>query len=179
MQLYAAAGLRHRSQAYQLLERGAAQAWGLVPLPPVSREEGGKPVFSALPDHHFNLSHSGSLALCALDRAPVGVDIQIIKQWRPLLPIRTCSPEELRWLEHGADFWRRFALLWTLKECRVKQHGTGLTRPISKIKVPLPAANEDLYSLDGLWFRTYSGDGWQAAACGLCPPPQEIKWITL
>ena len=179
MQLYGTSVLNHRSQAYQLLERSAAEHWGITPLSPVTRDQRGKPFFSTLPDHHFNLSHSGRLALCALDHSPVGVDIQIVKQWRPSLPTHTCSPEELNWLEGGKDFWRRFTLLWTLKECRVKQSGTGLTHPISKIRVPLPTENTDLYSLDDLWFRIYSGHGWQAAVCGLSPPPQEIRWITL
>jgi len=179
MQLYGASALSHRRQAYQLLERGAAEVWNITFLPPISHDDRGKPFFSTFSDHHFNLSHSGPLALCALDDSPVGVDIQIIKEWRSALPARICSPEELRWLEGDKDFWHRFTLLWTLKECRVKQSGTGLTHPISKIKVPLPTENTDLYSLDDLWFRIYSGHGWQAAVCGLSPPPQEIRWITL
>ena len=98
---------------------------------------------------------------------------------RESLPKRVCSPEELAWLNEGTDFWHRFTLLWVLKECRVKQSGSGLIRPISGIKVPLPTENETLYFLDGLWFRIYSQNDWQAAVCGLSPPPEEIRWITL
>lgn len=179
MQLYGTRNLTLRSQAYGLLERGAATHWGLSPLPPILRTSQGKPFFADFPEFQFNLSHSGSLALCALDQAPVGVDIQIIKQWRPTLPARTCSPEELHWLNTSGDFWSQFTLLWALKECRVKQSGTGLSQTIAKINVPLPQKGIDLYQLDALWFRVYSGEGWRAAACGLCPPPVEITWITL
>ena len=30
--------------------------------------------------------------------------------------------------------------------------------------------------LDGLWFRTYGGEGWVAAVCGAAPPPVKICW---
>jgi len=179
MEVYATQQLQRREQAYDLLALAVRESWGWDALPRLARPPKGKPYFSDWPGRHFNLSHSGPLALCALDDSPVGVDIQIIKEWRSALPARICSPEELRWLEGDKDFWHRFTLLWTLKECRVKQSGTGLTHPISKIKVPLPTENTDLYSLDDLWFRIYSGHGWQAAVCGLSPPPQEIRWITL
>ena len=53
-----------------------------------------KPYFPRHEELHFNLSHSGALALCALDAAPVGVDIQVIKPLRPALPRRVCSPRE-------------------------------------------------------------------------------------
>ena len=179
MQLYGSKTLSCRSQVYQLLEQSSTEHWGITHLPPVSRDQRGKPFFPSLPHHHFNLSHSGTLALCALNDSPVGVDIQIVKEWRPSLPAQTCSPEELDWLGTDENFWSRFTLLWTLKEARVKQSGTGLTRPISKIKVPLPCKNKDLYLLDGLWFRTYYGKDWQASVCSLCPPPDEITWVSL
>ncbi len=38
----------------------------------------GKPYFPS-PRCQFNLSHSGTLALCALSDRPVGVDIQMVR----------------------------------------------------------------------------------------------------
>ena len=127
----------------------------------------------------FNLTHSGSLALCALSREPVGVDIQLVKSWRSGLPRRVCSDQELDWVEQGTDRWERFSQLWALKECLVKLHGTGLTRPISGIRVPLPETDGSLLEQDGIWFRTYCGEGWRGAACGLEKPPESIRWIIL
>jgi len=177
MFIYGAKGLTSRAQARELLALAAAEAWGLSPLPEIDRHKGGKPFFPGHKHLHFNLSHSGGLALCALDNGPVGVDIQLVKQWRPSLPGRVCSPEELAWLERQSDPWPAFTLLWALKESRAKQSGRGLSFPIRDIRVPLPADGPVL--LDGLWFCTYAAPGWAAAACGLCQPPPALFWREL
>lgn len=176
MVLYGITGLRHKKQAHDLLAWAVKDHWNLFPLPPMERGIHGKPYFSLLPDRHFNLSHTDGLALCALDEAPVGVDIQVVKCWRPRLPQRVCSPAELAWLGDGPDVWARFTRLWALKECRVKYDGSGLTHTISEIAVPLSEGDEAVM-LDGLWFRTYRGEGWCGAVCGRCPPPPEITWL--
>lgn len=174
MILYGAEGLTSRDQAHRLLALAAAEHWGLAPLPAMDRAELGKPFFPGLPERQFNLSHSGPLALCALDRRPVGVDIQTIGPHRPRILQRVCSQEERAWLDTQPDLWAAFAQLWTLKESRAKYTGAGLTSPIAKIRVPLPAPG--VLELEGLCFRVYSGPGWKAAACGECPPPEIILW---
>lgn len=172
MLLYSAENLTARAQARDLLALAAREVWGLSPLPEIARHEGGKPFFPEHADLHFNLSHSGELALCALDGAPVGADIQIVKERRPSLPRRTCSAGELAWLEEQPAFWPAFTLLWTLKEARVKESGRGLTDSIRDIRVPLPADGPVLF--DGLWFRTWTGPCWAAAVCGHSRPPEKI-----
>lgn len=179
MVLYGAENLTRQQQAHDLLARAAEACWGLSPLPSLDRGPHGKPFFPGQRGREFNLSHSGTLALCALSAAPVGVDIQVVRAWRPTLPQRVCSPRELAWLEQEGDLWERFCRLWALKECLVKQQGTGLTRPISGIQVPLPGAADTLLEQNGLWFRTYRGPGWWGAACGQEQPPETIRWITL
>ena len=172
MVLYSAEGLSDRAQARNLLALAAKEAWGLSPLPEIALREVIKPFFPGYPGLHFNLSHSGDLALCALDGAPVGVDIQLVRQWRPSLPRRVCSPEELAWLEGQPEFWPAFTLLWTLKEARVKESGKGLTSSIRDIRVPLPEKGPVLF--DGLRFRSWSGPGWAAAVCGRSEPPEDF-----
>ena len=172
MIIYQAKGLASRAQARDLLALAAQEVWGLSPLPEIARLEHGKPFFPGLENLHFNLSHSGDLALCALDGAPVGADIQIVKEWRPKLPERVCSPAELAWLGRQSELWPSFTLLWTLKEARAKQNGRGLTTSIRDIRVPLPA--DGPVRLDGLWFRTWTGPGWAAAVCGQSEPPEAI-----
>lgn len=170
MVIYTAKGLTVRAQARDLLALAVRETWGLSPLPEIT--EGGKPFFPGYPGLHFNLSHSGGLALCALDSAPVGVDIQIVKQWRPSLPRRACSREELDWLAGQPEFWPAFTLLWTLKEARVKESGQGLTPGLRDIRTPLPGPEPVLF--DGLWFGTWSGAGWAAAVCGHSRPPENF-----
>lgn len=177
MTIYGARGLTGRGQARALLALAAREEWGLPSLPEIGRLPGGKPFFPGRAGLHFNLSHSGDLALCALDGGAVGVDIQITKAWRPSLPKRVCAPEELAWLEEQPDLWPAFTLLWALKESRVKESGQGLTVSIRDIRVPLPDACPCI--LDGLYFRTYPGEGWAAAACGHAPPPGTILWRAL
>ena len=172
MLIYSAAGLTARAQARDLLALAVREVWGLSPLPEIALREGGKPYFPGYPGLHFNLSHSGNLALCALDTAPVGADIQLVKEWRSSLPRRACSAEELAWLEEQPEFWPAFTLLWTLKEARVKESGRGLTPDLRDIRAPLPSEKPVLF--DGLWFRTWSGPGWAAAVCGHSEPPENF-----
>ena len=177
MVIYATDKIENRAQAYDLLSQGADAVWGFQELPFTERTSSGKPFFPDFPDHHFNLSHSGSFALCALSDSPVGVDIQIVRDsWRDALPRRVCAPHELEWLEEQSAYWDAFALLWALKEARGKYTGKGL-RAAREISVPLPAAGRSLYLHDGLWFRIYTGEGWQAAVCGEEEPPEELIWV--
>ena len=177
MVVYGADGLTSRHQAYDLLAQCVRLHWGLETLPEIGRAPEGKPYFPGHSGREFNLSHSGPLALCALDRQPVGVDIQVVKVWRESLPRRVCSPEELAWLERQPQLWSSFSALWALKESRVKCTGRGLRERLSGIRVPIPRPGESLSSLDGMWFRLYEGDGWRGAACGFSPPPDKIRWL--
>ncbi len=167
--------IQERQDAYRLLALALRESRGLARMPELARRAGGKPYFPHEEGLEFNLSHSGHLALCALDNAPVGADIQMVREWRPGLPARVCCPEELAWLEGQSDRWRSFSLLWSMKESRAKESGQGLRGVIRSIRVPMMGEGE-ARQLDGLWFRTYGGEGWVAAVCGAAPPPVKICW---
>jgi 4'-phosphopantetheinyl transferase len=86
---------------------------------------------AAAPELHFNLTHSGGLALCAVSWGRrVGIDIEAI---RPLARLddlirRVCGPAEradLRRLEPERRL-RTFLQTWTRKEAYVKMTGAGL-----------------------------------------------------
>lgn len=176
--------LARREQARELLAWGAERYWGLSPLPQIAAGERGKPWFPACPQRHFNLSHSGKLALCALADGEVGVDIQEMRAaWRPSLVERTCRPEERAWLASLGDRGEDFAQLWALKESAGKQTGYGLPYPPSRQAVPVPLLGEpydpgQIYTLGEIQFRIYLGENWRGAACGLEVPPQEIQWVS-
>lgn len=174
MVLYGAGAITDRSQARELLALAAADHWGLSPLPQLASRKDGKPFFPGRQDLHFNLSHSGTLALCALDGGPVGVDVQVVRQFRPSLLRRVCSEEERAWLDRQEDPQAAFIRLWVLKESRVKESGRGISAITPKLLVPLPERCPML--LDGLWFGCWSGPGWAAAVCGHSPPPRDILW---
>lgn len=179
MVIYGISDLVQRCQARELLALAAEEHWHLSPLPRIEAHPLGKPFFPDLPQLHFNLSHSGSLALCALDNDPVGVDIQLVKVWRQGLPERTCCQQELDWLSQQPNRDVAFTSLWSLKEARVKQDGLGLRMPIREISVPLQEHWNGPIFWNGLQFCVYQGENWTAAVCGHSKPPDTICWIDL
>ncbi len=177
MVVYALEHPRARELSHALLARCVRLYWGISPLPELERGEHGKPFFPALPRCCFNLSHSGDLAVCALDSAPVGVDIQRTRPARESLLREVCSPEEREWLRRRGDGPEDFALLWSMKEARCKYTGQGLRRPISAIRVPLPGAGEEALELDGLRFYLGSGPGWRLCLCGTGMWDGNVIWL--
>ena len=57
--------------AYALREAGAEDLT-------LQTGENGKPELLSYPDIHFNLSHSGTIAVCAVSDRPVGVDVEFL-----------------------------------------------------------------------------------------------------
>ena len=114
---------------------------GLPPLA-IGLEEGhhGKPRLAAsLPRLEFNVSHSGQLALIALGRTPLGIDLEHLDRpldWRELAPA-CCHPDELPALRRmpDPDGHRQFLRLWTLREAYVKGTGEGLSQPPADIRL--------------------------------------------
>ena len=154
--------------AYELLGELVTAEYGLADLPPVEREENGKPFFPSAPGLHFNLSHSGGLALCGAGGAPLGVDVELVRPRRAGLARHVLSGREYAWFQQQGGDWGAFYTLWTLKEARVKCTGRGLRQPPRTIAVPLLVPGEE-GMLDGLAFRAYSGESGRAAACGVPP----------
>ncbi len=165
MDLYLCQNMTRQEDAYALLSYAVGHRWGLNALPTIARGDRGKPHFPDFPQYHFNLSHSGSLALCVLDEHPVGADIERIRPHHPRLAQRICSPEELDWLKEQPDKTSALCQLWTCKEALVKHHGTGLTVPLRSIRVPLPPVAQ----LDGLHFHSLATAEFCLCTCGHSP----------
>ncbi len=110
---------------------------GLQYVPPEHGEH-GKPYFSAYPDFHFNLSHSGRKVLCAVADRPVGCDVEKVSAAREALAKRFFSAEEVAALLALPDEEDRrvfFYRLWTLKESFIKAIGRGLSLPLDSFSV--------------------------------------------
>lgn len=157
-------------EAYGRLAELLAAEYGLPGLPELERQAGGKPFFPHRPDLHFNLSHSGGLALCGVGAAPLGVDLEVVRPRRAGLARYICSPEEYAWYEELGGDWESLYTIWTLKEARVKCTGEGLRQRPEAIAVPRLCPGQT-GELEGLVFRSYAGDGWRGAVC--CAPPEE------
>lgn len=102
------------SCAYRLLSTVVQKVYGLLALPDIARECGGKPYFPDRPDICFNLSHSHGAAVCAVHTRAVGVDIEKLRS----------APKRLAGgLDDRAFFYR-----WTAKEASVKRDGKGIAQ---------------------------------------------------
>ncbi len=88
---------------------------------------------------HFNLAHSGDLALVALAAAPVGVDLEKVRPDFDYEGIVSgyFSPGEQAALEGlaGPERRRAFYRLWTRKESYQKARGVGLGIPAEQVPV--------------------------------------------
>lgn len=161
--IYGAAGADGRRLARPLLKQAALLCWGWEALPPVERSPRGKPFFPGLDGRWFSLSHSGSLALCALSTGgPVGVDIELVRPRRAKLPAYVLSGEEQARFDGS---WEEFYRLWTLKESWCKREDSPLYPP-RHVPAPPPCPH-----------GCYAGEGWRAAVCCHGTPPEGIIWL--
>lgn len=94
---------------------------------------------------HFNLSHSGEIALCVLggDRT-VGVDIEYLKDIQRLdgMMERCLTPQELTEVQQqpASEHLKAFLQRWTCKEAYLKAIGLGLTQSMQSVEVTINPA---------------------------------------
>ena len=124
-----------------------ALAWrehGAGPMPEIVYEDGGRPRFASGP-LFFSLSHSRTLAVCALSDREVGADAETVRPVRPALPRRILPEEELRWMERQPGPDRAFLALWTAREAWAKRTGRGLGSIFPRISLRERIENEGLF----------------------------------
>ncbi|MBN1981981.1 MAG: 4'-phosphopantetheinyl transferase superfamily protein [Chitinivibrionales bacterium] len=135
---------------------------------------------------HFNLSHSGSWVVLAIDSEEIGIDIEKVGCVDEAIAHRFFAKEELEFLSQctsRASWIDSFYKIWVLKESYIKAIGKGLSCPLGDFSVIpfdesvdfiekmaiLPRRNFKLYSID----KDYR--------CALCCLrsffPEEIKKI--
>lgn len=100
----------------------------------------GKPYLDGASDFHFSISHAGEFVALALDRNPVGVDIEKIRL-REKVAKRFYSEREQAALRLAPEEKRAqlFTQIWTGKEAYLKYTGSGLVDQIASIEVTDPA----------------------------------------
>ncbi|MFK8184632.1 MAG: 4'-phosphopantetheinyl transferase superfamily protein [Phormidesmis sp.] len=116
--------------------------YGAYGKPALTRSENGLAASGVDCDFHFNLSHSGELALCVLggDRT-VGVDIEYLKGIKRLdgMMERCLTPHELSEIQQqpASEQLQAFLQRWTCKEAYLKAIGLGLTQSMQSVEVQL------------------------------------------
>ncbi len=108
----------------------------------LGENEHGKPCLINNPDICFNLSHSGSIAICAVSDAPVGADVEKIRPFSEKVTRRFFAPEETAWILAQEDKNDAYTRLWTRKESYYKMLGTGITLPMNALPL-IPGIEHD------------------------------------
>ncbi len=156
---------RRRTAAGEHLARQAVAAFRGMPESEVvfQRTAKGKPYVDGGP--FFSISHSADLVLCAVDKAPIGADVQVFRPVGAHLVRRVCVPEELSFVEGGAPLperlteagaLERFFFLWTAKEAWCKYTGASLAH-LSDINT--------LACHDGFSFVRFRRENYAVAVC--------------
>ena len=88
---------------------------------------------------HFNLAHSGDLAVAAFADRELGVDVEALRPFprAERFAARFFAPSEQRWLQaKPADKRERCVLsLWTFKEAYLKAVASGIAMALAAIEV--------------------------------------------
>ena len=104
---------------------------------------------------HFNLSHTADIASIAIGRAPLGIDIESLRDLShsEALAARLFAPSEVRALGRAPASQQRrtFFAYWTCKEACVKARGGGIAQGMASIEVEINAQGEAaLLGSDGM-----------------------------
>ncbi len=97
--------------------------------------EHGKPYLKDYPNIHFNLSHSGEIALAVFDGREVGCDIERKRPLKEEVMKRCFSKEEREYIEKAKDKDEAFTRIWVYKESFIKALGMGLAMSLSSFSV--------------------------------------------
>ena len=116
--------------AFLLLRYALKKEFGLTDIPSFTRNEHGKPFLRDHPDIFFNMSHSGTRAVCAVSSRPVGADIQEIRRINLRAASKFLTPRELdevALLPDDESRTEELSRLWCIKESVGKCTGKGFS----------------------------------------------------
>ena len=143
-------GRRLSLAVYLLLMEGLQKEYGITEPPVFEYLEGGKPVIIGHPEIHFNFSHSGNVALCAIDNQQIGADIEMPRKITPSLIAYTMNEDERAQIASESDQIKSFLSFWTKKEAVLKLTGEGIR---SDLKTVL--AKPELYQIETITTDKY------------------------
>ncbi len=170
-------GEKRRSLAAELLRLRVLGDLGVKPEP-VRYGQFGKPYVEGA---HFNLSHSGDFAVCAVSPVAVGCDIQQSSHTKMNLADRFFHPREREFVcsaESEEERQQRFCRLWSLKESFVKAVGHGFSLPFDSFCITLLETDITVeQSVDEKTYRFWECHVADGYCCAVCSPVS--KEVTL
>jgi 4'-phosphopantetheinyl transferase len=166
-----------------LLRRLLGGYLGVHPAEPVlATGEHGKPLLDPPGSIHFNLSHSGGVALMAFSReAEVGVDVERIQDFPDLEAMmrRYFAPAErdaIAAMTSREERREAFFRCWTRKEAVLKALGWGLAVPLDSFEVTV--AREDSSRVTAMRAGAAPPEGWRLASPEPAPGfAAAVAWI--
>lgn len=178
--------ITHRAWLRRLLGVYLDQAPATIEFSLIAKDKPVLALSKAPTDLEFNLSHSDTLALCAIGRgSALGVDVERRRDIKDALDIgaRHFGPREFAWLRDGAEheLMARFFTVWTRKEAFIKATGEGLSRALASFDVlphqTGPVAVREQAGVAAAWYvQSFSvGEDVAAALCSRCPRPR-LAW---
>lgn len=174
--MYTLYAIRHPGhEGGRLLLRHALARAGLPPDLEPSRLPNGKP---HLPGLHFNLSHSGAWAVCAISDGPVGVDLERERPLRrPVEQKLTAAEQAQLSMLDPSQRQSAFFDLWVLKEAVLKQTGDGLSA-LSRVEIARSPVSVSLPGLHAA-LLAFPEEGYHLALCGSAPIPVQLPVAVL
>ncbi len=121
------------SIAYILLSNILKREYNIDLIQQWSYNENGKPYLKEYPNIHFNISHSPSGVVCAVNNNPIGVDIESIRNFDLSVAKYISNAQELEHILNSTNSPLEFIKLWTKKESYLKLIGTGLDDNLKNI----------------------------------------------
>ncbi len=136
--------------AFLLLQRALRQEYGITGELKMAYGPHGKPMLVDYPDIHFNLSHCRDAVACIVGGQPVGIDVECIDRYRPLLLDYTMNEHERAHIAASPEPATAFIRLWTMKEALLKLTGQGITDDLQPV-----LENAEAYRFDTIIHPTY------------------------
>lgn len=140
----------------------------------------GKPFLSAYPDIHYNISNCNDIVVCAIDRRPVGVDIEKVRVFHDRIIRKALTADEQIFLNAVGinDALRQewFFRFWTLKESFLKHCGKGLLIPLTDFSFDFDLTQRPYgisCSQEGIFFYQEKIEG--EYILSLCTDVAEVK----
>lgn len=106
---------------YYLLCQGLKEEYGIENFE-LEYNEFGKPYLKNNDKIFFNISHTKHIAVCVIADTEVGVDVEEVREYNPIIKNKILSDEEKNNVKNDNDFFK----YWTIKEAVCKCEGTGI-----------------------------------------------------
>lgn len=138
-------------------------------------EEHGKPYLPGGPQ--FSISHSRGLIACAIERGPVGLDIERVREFTPAMTERICTGGELELT--GGDSGL-LCQLWTCKESHMKLTGLGLSQGLHKTELRSLGERPEMAGERGALLYSarlrHAGQEFWLTLCSRAPIDFQVQW---